>query len=271
MYARSVLSAEDVLAVAEWDLIALLAGGATTIVAEQFGPWNNWIVLCERIGFRCHFGHTYPNDLSAIGYVENGKIVARAGGNVMGELGEATKLHDRFHGTFNDRLRIHLSPHGPDTVPEDVLRETKRQCEQRGIRAHFHLAQHHDEQKTVAALKDGKTSVQYLDSIGFLGPDVVATHVSYATPEDMAILARTGTHVVHCSYRKAKEGIASPFWEFLERGINVAIATDSFSRDLVLDLKLAAMIGKVRGGRTGHPTAGEVLTCATHGAAKALG
>jgi cytosine/adenosine deaminase-related metal-dependent hydrolase len=76
---------------------------------------------------------------------------------------------------------------------------------------------------------------------------------------------------VHASYRKAKEGIASPFWDFLAGGVNVAIATDSFSHDLIQDLKLAAMIGKIRGGRVGHPNAREVLACATHGAARALG
>ncbi|MBM3505651.1 MAG: amidohydrolase family protein [Alphaproteobacteria bacterium] len=272
LYARNVLSQDDVAAIMEWDLVAMLAGGATTIVAEQFGPWANWIKLIERIGFRCHYGYTYPNDLGAIGYVgKDGKIVSDAAVNVAAGLTENLGLHDRYHGAFEDRLRIHLSPHGPDTVPEDLLVETKRHCRERGIHAHLHLAQHMSERKVVSSRSKGRTSVEYLDHIGFLGPDVMATHVTYVERDDIAILARTKTNVVHASYRKAKEGIASPFWDFLAGGVNVAIATDSFSHDLIQDLKLAAMIGKIRGGRVGHPNAREVLTCATHGAAKALG
>lgn len=271
LHAKDVLTPADLVAVMTWDLIAMLAGGATTIVAEQFGPWRNWLDLVEQIGFRCHYGLTYPNNLSAIGYVEDGKIVHGASEDIAATLSENLTLHDRFHGAFSDRLRIHLSPHGPDTVPEDLLRETTRHCRERGINAHLHLAQHQDERSVVAKLTGGKTSIEYLDDIGFLGEHVMATHVTYIEDGDIPILARSGTHVVHASYRKAKEGVASPFWPFLAAGVNVAIATDSFSHDLIQDLRLAAMIGKIREGRVGHPTAREVLRCATFGAAHALG
>ncbi len=271
LHAKDVLTPDDVKAVMTWDLIAMLAGGATTIVAEQFGAWQNWIDLVERVGFRCHYGLTYPNNLSAIGYVKDGKIVHETSEDVAATLIENLALHDRYHGMFSDRLRVHLSPHGPDTVPEDLLRETKRHCRERGISAHLHLAQHRDERNVIAQLTGGRSSIEYLDDIGFLGPDVMATHVTYVEDADIPILAKTGTHVVHASYRKAKEGVASPFWDFLSAGVNVAIATDSFSHDMILDLKLAAMIGKIREGRVGHPTAREVLRCATYGAARALG
>ena len=270
LHARNVLSAEDVLAIMEWDLIAMLCGGATTIVAEQFGPVDNWLRLVERIGLRCHLGLTYPNNVGAIGYIKDGEITSDTSGDVALDFEQGLRLHDRYHGAFDDRLRVHLSPHGPDTVPEELLRETKRQCKQRDIHAHLHLAQHTAERRTIAERSGGKSSVQYLNDIGFLGPDVMATHVTYVDDADIGILAQTGTHVVHASYRKAKEGIASPFWDFLKSGVNVAIATDSFSHDLIQDLKFAAMIGKIKGHQVGHPTAREVLGCATHGAAKAL-
>lgn len=271
LHAGHVLSPAEVATVMEWDLIALIAGGATTIVAEQFGPTTAWLQMVERIGFRCHYGFTYPNNLGAIGYVEDGKLTASADANVAGDFRTGLALHDKYHNAHDGRLRIHLSPHGPDTVSTEILVESRREAEKRGVGLHLHLAQHPAERKVVAAKSGGKTSVEYLESIGFLGPDVMATHVTYVEEQDYGILARTGTHVVHASYRKAKEGIASPFWDFLSRGVNVAIATDSFSHDMIGDLRLAAMIGKIRGGRVAHPSAREVLTCATWGAAKALG
>ena len=48
------------------------------------------------------------------------------------------------------------------------------------------------------------------------------------------------------------------------------MATDSFSHDLVENLKLSALLGKVRERSVSRPTAEQVLRCATHGAGRAL-
>ena len=265
-----VLDSADVAAITEWDTLAMLLGGATTLVGEYFGPATHWLPLVERLGFRAQLGLTYPASLAAIGYMQEGRIVYGDPGDVGAALETALRLHDTHDGAFEGRLRIHLSPHGPDTVPEDVLRATKRHCAERGIHAHLHLGQHLAEVRAIRDRK-GVSPVRYLHDIGFLGADVMATHVTYVDDADIALLAQSGTHVVHCSYRKAKEGITSPLVEFLQRGVNVALATDSFSHDLVLDMKLACLLGKIRSGSVATPSARQVLAAATHGAARALG
>jgi cytosine/adenosine deaminase-related metal-dependent hydrolase len=265
----SSLSREEFQAVIEWDAIAMLLGGATTIVEENFGGAEMWIELVERLGFRSSIGLTYPGNVSAIGYVHEGKIVRDDSFDVAAGLERGLRLHDDWDGAFEDRLRVHLSPHASDTVPDEVLRETKQLADERGTTIHLHLAQHLSENEAVRERTD-ETPVEYLARIGFLGPDVLATHVTYTDRSDWDLLASTGTNIIHCAYRKAKEGLTSPFWEYLERGVNVAIATDSFSHDLVENLKLTALLGKVREGAVGHPRAEHVVACATHGAAKAL-
>ncbi len=267
----SELSNEEFAAVMEWDLIAMLLGGATMVVEENFGGADIWRSLVDRIGSRSNLGLTYPGNVGSIGYVKEGKIVIDDPGDVEAGLQAGLKLHDEQHGAFGDRLRVHLSPHAPDTVPEEVLRETKRQVQERGITAHLHLAQHLSENRTIAEKHGNKTSVQYLDDIGFLGPDILATHVSYVTENDMDIIARSKTNVIHASYRKAKEGLNSPYWQFVERGANVAIATDSFSHDLIEDLRLGALLGKISQGKVGTPRAEDLVSSATRGAAIALG
>jgi 5-methylthioadenosine/S-adenosylhomocysteine deaminase len=220
------LSHEEFAAIMEWDALAMIMGGATMVVEENFGGADIWMNLVERLGFRSNLGLTYPGNVGSIGYVKEGRIVIDDPGNVEAGLKAGLKLHDEHNGRFGDRLRIHLSPHAPDTVPEDVLRETKKQIRERGITAHLHLAQHLSENRTIAERHGNKTSVQYLEDIGFLGPDILATHVSYVTANDMDIIASTKTNVIHASYRKAKEGLNSPYWQFVERGANVALATD---------------------------------------------
>lgn len=259
---------EEFLALMEWDAIAMLRGGATTVCEENFGGAELWLDIVDRLGFRSNIGLTYPGNVSAIGYVKNGQIVRDAYDVAAGfEAGLA--FHDAHHGASGDRLRVHLSPHASDTVPEDVLRATKRAAAERGITIHLHLAQHLDEDRTIRAAH-GVSPVQYLEQIGFLGPEVLATHVTYTDADDWAAFARTGANVVHTAYRKAKEGLTSPLWEYLERGVNVCMATDSFSHDLVENVKLSALFGKVREHAVGRPRAEHVMSCATHGAARAL-
>lgn len=270
MYSPQVLTPEDVAVIVEWDCLAMLLGGATTIVAEQFGNGEPWIRLVEKLGFRCNLGLCYPSGYDAIGYYKDGEVRFGNPGDIAAGLAANLALHDRLHGTCGDRLRVHLSPHGPDTVPEELLRATRRAAEDRGIHIHLHLAQHKLERETLAK-RTGMTSVEYLDSIGFLGPDVMATHCTYLEAGDYPILARTRTNCVHIAYRKAKEAITTPFREFLDHGINVALATDSYSHDFILEMKFAAMLGKIRAGGGGEITAERVLSCATWGAAQALG
>jgi 5-methylthioadenosine/S-adenosylhomocysteine deaminase len=268
------MTPDEFMAIMEWDAVAMLLGGATTIVAEMIVPASagvhlQWADIVGRFGFRGQLGLTYPNKLGAIGFVQDGKIVSTDAGDVAAAMEDGLRLHDTHDGACDGRLRIHLSPHGSETVPEEVLRATARACAERGINAHMHLAQHMAEYRAIEQ-RYGKSPVQYLHDIGFLGPHVMATHVTYVDDADIAILADTGVHVVHAAYRKAKEAITSPFHEFLTKGVNVAIATDSFSHDLILDLKLACLLGKVRGGSVAQPTAHQALSAATHGAARAL-
>ncbi len=240
--AYTELSHEEFAAIMEWDVIAMLRGGATTIVEENFGGADIWM-----------------------------QLVLDDPGDVEAGLAAGLKLYDEQHGQYGDRLRIHLSPHAPDTVPEDILRESKKAAQERGMTVHLHLAQHLAETQAIAERHSNQTPVQYLASIGFLGPEVLATHVSYVTEQDMDVIARTRTNVIHCSYRKAKEGLNSPYWQFVERGVNVALATDSFSHDLIEDLRLGALLGKISQHKVGLPHAQHLITSATLGAARALG
>src|SRR4029079_14815502 len=203
MYSSKVISPDDLATIIEWDCLAMLLGGATTIVAEQFGGADPWVRLVERLGFRCDPGITYPSTYASIGYYENGRVVLGDPGDVGSGLTANLGLYDRWHGAFDDRLRVHLSPHGPDTVPEDVLRETKKQALARDIHIHLHVAQHLMEREVIEK-RSGLSSVAYLNSIGFLGPDVLATHCTYLDHGDFAILAQTKTSCVHVAYRKAK-------------------------------------------------------------------
>jgi len=258
---RTELSLEEYQSLIEWDCVAMLAGGATTLTVELLGVGYEqiWIDLVGRLGFRCNLGLTYPHNI-----IKPTPEEAAAG------LRDGIALADEHNGKFGDRLRVQLSPHGPDTVTDEVLRETRRTATERGLNVHLHLAQHMGEVKTVQDRSGGLGPVAYLERMGFLGHDVVATHGTYIESGDIARLASSRATIVYCGYRKAKEALMTPFTEYLEGGVNVVLGTDTFSHNMIEDMKFGAILGKIRHGRISRPTALDMVTCATVNAARAM-
>jgi cytosine/adenosine deaminase-related metal-dependent hydrolase len=61
--------------------------------------------------------------------------------------------------------------------------------------------------------RHGKTPIEWLQEIGFLGPDVILGHAiiiggSTCHADDIGILADTGTNVAHAAWVFARRGIA---------------------------------------------------------------
>ena len=92
--AYTELSHKEFAAIMEWDVLAVLLGGATIIVEENFGGADISMQLVKRLGIRSNLGLTYTS-------------------NVAADLTAGIKLHDEQYGQYGDRLRIHLSPQAP--------------------------------------------------------------------------------------------------------------------------------------------------------------
>src|ERR1700740_1809624 len=96
----------------------------------------------------------------------------------------------------------------------------------------------------------GMFPVAYLDSIGVLGPDVVAAHCIFVDAADRKILAEKGVGCVHnpSSNMMIASGVA-PVPEERSAGVAVGLGTDgpagsNNDLDLVEDIDLAAQLAK---------------------------
>jgi len=172
------------------------------------------------------------------------------------------------------RIQLVLAPHAIYTVGAEKLKKTASFARKQGLKLHTHLAE------TRTELEDckrnfGTTPVRYLDSLGYLGPDVVLAHCIYVDDEEWDILAERGVTVVHCPCSNMK--IASgrfPFEKALASGVRITLGTDGSCSNNNLDLreeaKFAALLAKVNGDPTLLP-ATEVLKWATVNGAQTFG
>ena len=265
-------SLEEFAAVIEWDMLEMVKKGSTTILEENFDHYEVLVQVAERLGNRAYLSPTYPSGHGNIGYIKNGKLQydRPAEGAVTAGLQRNIDLHAQFNGHANDRIRVRLSPTGPDTCPPDVLRETRAAADRLGCGISIHAA-HHKREFEICRTNFDATPIEHLANTGILGPDAVITHCTFTDDNDRRLLAESKSTVAHCSYRKAREAVIGPFWEYLQKGINVALGTDSYSSDITETIRMAAVLGKMKTGRVGAPTAADAFDAATLGGARGLG
>ncbi len=78
---------------------------------------------------------------------------------------------------------------------------------------------------------------QYLDSLGFWGPDTLAAHGVWLTADDMELLARRGAWVILCPRANRYTGGGLPRVEaLLKAGVSLALGTDSVAGNWDLNL-----------------------------------
>jgi cytosine/adenosine deaminase-related metal-dependent hydrolase len=127
--------------------------------------------------------------------------------------------------------------------------------------------------------RHGKTSIEWLDQIGFLGPEVLLGHAiiiagsSWANyhGDDLALLAASGTSVAHCSWVFARRGIAmESFARYLEKGVTMALGTDTCPQSMLEAMRWTGVMSKVVDRRNDIATAADVFNAATIGGANAL-
>ncbi len=178
-------------------------------------------------------------------------------------------------GVKSDIVKITLAPHAPYTCSEYLLKKTKELADKYNVLIHTHISESKDE--FVKFLKEkGKTPIEYLNDMGFLGENVLAAHCVWTTNKDIEILKRNNVNVIHnpVSNMKLANGIAR-IYEMMRNGINICLGTDGAASNnnlnIIEEMKLAAILQKFRYKNPEILKAEDVFKFATINAAKALG
>ena len=272
--------------------VELLKGGATTSVPITAMAPSRWESPKEQaevlaktageLGARAYISHQYHE--AQLYQTEDGvvhyhwdKEAGRAG------LERGLRFCEEFEGSYNDRIRTMLFPAQSGTCSAELLRETKEAASERGLMIHMHVAEGLFTEFYEIQRKHGKTPVQYLYDTGFLDPKVIITHVLYTTlnpvtgypkgdTRDIELLAKSGATVAHCPVIYARGGrLLHSLGRYLKEGVNIALGTDAFPMDMIMEMRYAAIMGKVADRAPLAVTARDVFNAATLGGAKALG
>ena len=188
---------------------------------------------------------------------------------------EAKEFCLKWNGAANGRITTMLGPHAPYTCPPDYLKQVIEVAKEIKAEIHIHLSETKFEVDTCIE-KFGKTPIAHMDSLGLLDLGVLAAHCVHVTPEDIKLMKAKNVRVAHNpqSNLKLASGIA-PVQQMLEAGLIVGLGTDGASSnnnlDLLEEVRLAALLHKVREDNPKVIPAQTALEMGTSCGAQALG
>lgn len=182
---------------------------------------------------------------------------------------------DRWHDPSPDSmLRIAVAPCSPFSVTEALLRESAVLARDSGVRMHTHLAETLDEQDFCAELF-GCTPMEYMERVGWVGPDVWFAHAVHLDDSAIETMARTGTAAAHCPTSNARLGAGiARTRDLLDAGVTIGLGVDGAASNeacsLVEESRHALLFARARGGPQAL-TVRTALELGTIGGARVLG
>lgn len=188
-------------------------------------------------------------------------------------LDKGLALHDAYQD--HPLISTAFAPHAPYTVADEQLERVRVLADELDVSIHMHIHETADEVERSVA-ETGMRPLARLHALGLLSPSLIGVHLTQLTDDEIALLADTGVHAVHCPHSNLKLASGfSPVAALQAAGVNLAIGTDSTasnnSLDMFSEMRTAALLAKAVANDAAAIPAQTALEMATINAARALG
>jgi cytosine/adenosine deaminase-related metal-dependent hydrolase len=203
----------------------------------------------------------------------------------------------------NRLVRVGVSPHAPYSVSAPQLEMISRLAIDEKIPVMMHAAESQAEElfmqeglgpfaeglrkRGIEWHAPGISTIEYLDRHGILQTKPLLAHCINVDGKDLELIKQAGAGIAHCPKSNAKLGHGgAPFSNFISRGLNVGLGSDSVASnntcDILEEARFATLLARLhagpddllRGGLSPAPdliAAEQSLFAATLGGARALG
>ncbi len=254
--AEMKLTPADIKAGANLGVLEMIRSGTTTF-ADMYIHMDEVASVVEKSGIRAALGYGM---IEGINEDSDSKLKSRE------------EFNRKWNGAANRRITTIYAPHSAASCSKEFLIKVRELASRDISGIHLHVLETKDELHLMKK-RYGMCSVNLLDSIGFLGSDVLAAHCVWLSDGDIDTLKNRKVNVVHCpSSNMALGAGVAPVPRMLEKGVNVALGTDGCasggSLDMWKEMRMASLVHKLKDSRS-MPVE-KVLEMATMNGAKAL-
>ncbi|WP_413877328.1 chlorohydrolase family protein [Albidovulum sp.] len=257
----------------------LLLNGITTalpIASLFYREWAETVAEFEAaaeaagdLGLRVYLGPAYRSGgmvCEAPGVLEPVFDEARG----LQGLDEALAFSARIAGRHEGLIRPMLAPDRVETSTLALLQRTMSASAEMGLPVRLHMAQGRMERRAVEKLH-GTTAPQWLARHGLLNHRLIAPHAVEAEPADLALYAEHGVTIAHCPLVFARDGgLLRSFRKCRDLGIRIGMGTDTAPPDMVLNMAVGLIAGRIAEGGVEGIATSEIFDAATIAGADAL-
>jgi len=259
----------------------LLRNGVTTFV--EFGSQVSvQMALREqvkRFGTRAYLGPGY--DCGRWVGDEKGRLkrIRDDKGGLQG-LKTAVEFIEKHEGEFDDRIRGILVPREVETSSVELLKQTLHYADKLKVPMATHAAysvlEFHD-----VVREHLMTPIELLNEVGMLRQTLNIGHgnliadnanLNYSGARDLELMGHHHCSISHCPINIARRARSLDNWKrYRDAGVNISIGSDTYPRDMMMNMRTASLMGKIMGHDYYKAPAGQVFEAATLGGARSLG
>ncbi|HZP77828.1 MAG TPA: chlorohydrolase family protein [Pseudolabrys sp.] len=273
--------AEELRLNARFTAAELLRNGITTFVefGSQLRVQEALLQAVGELGNRCYLGPGF----------DSGRWIGGDGGKLVRVIDEAAgerefdlalDFIERHQGDHGDRVRGILVPREIETCSVPLMRKAAKAARDRNLPVAIHAAYNIHEVYDIIR-EHQMTSVELLRDIGLMSDKLNIGHgnftcdnplVNYSGSHDLEIMGSHRCSISHCPVNVARRGRFLDSWEsYRKAGVNIALGTDTYPRDMIMQMRNASYFGKVASHNLKAATAAQVFEAATLGGAHSVG
>lgn len=276
---RTYVDEEALETAAALGIVEMLLSGTTTIADHHYlyqteSPFDSEAILFDvaaRFGARlvlCRGGatHSRPDIAGMTQPTEPLEVM----------IARVAELVARYHDPAPDAMRrIVFAPTLTtwSVTPSDLrtIAETARALK---VRLHSHLSETRGDGRYCAQFGEGVRPVKWVAEHGWLGPDVWFAHLVHVDPDEVRLLAETGTGMAHCPQSNCRLGSGiAPAVALHALGGRVSLGVDGAasneSADMISEMHAAWQVHRAAHGAAAV-RAEDVLRWASAGGADVL-
>jgi 5-methylthioadenosine/S-adenosylhomocysteine deaminase len=259
----------------------LLRNGVTTFIefGSQARVQDALLAEVTRLGTRAYLAPGYDcgrwvgDDQGRLKRIRNDRLGLDGLETALGWI-------EKNDGAAGGRVRGILVPREVETSSVALLRRTREAADANGLPMATHAAysvlEFHD-----VVREHMMTPIELLEDLGMLRPTMNIGHgnfiadnpnLNYARSRDLELMGKSGSTISHCPINIVRRARVLDNWaKYQDAGVNISIGSDTYPRDMIMNMRTASYMGKVMGHSYFAATGGEVFEAATLGGARSVG
>lgn len=257
----------------------LIKNGITTaapIASLFYRAWGETVdefeaaaLAAQDLGLRVYLGPAYRTGNQV---VESDQTIVADYDEARGlaELEAAVEFARRMDAHTSPLLRGLLAPDRVETCTAELLRRTALASDEHQLMVRLHCCQSTAELALVRE-QHGCTPPEWLHRLGFLSARCLLPHGIHLSEDELHYFSKSGATIVHCPLVSARHGgVLRSLTRYKSHGMNMAMGTDTWPPDMILNLQLGVMMNRIAEQTMTSCRSEDLFGAATLGGAIAL-